>query len=149
MIERGDALVAHQLAILFVDLKDAQTNVELMLSLGIKLYVSHPHAPASDAEAAWLMESLVRIAEAKRDIDLEQCRLRHERKRQAGRLLARPPFGFKAAGPRGRRRLVPDRNEQLIIARILQWRAEGHTWTAIARHLRRLKIHNRSGNPWW
>jgi hypothetical protein len=101
-----------------------------------------------DSRSAVWQEVIDRLPTIAHFIGSTRSRLRRDavaHARQRGKLVARPPYGFRCVGSQGDRRLVPDRRQREIGRQIVALKQEGRTWEAIYWHLRRQKVRTRRG----
>ncbi len=108
-LERSDVVVFTMLDRGFCSLRDAADVVERWLARGIHLHIVHRSIDTSTPMGQLFVNLLPRFADLRpswlSERMAESLAYRRSRGRPPG---GSPPCGFKIAGPRGKRRFIPD-----------------------------------------
>lgn len=115
-------------------------------SAGRELLSVHDHLDTRTAAGRMVLNILMSVAQAEREMVVERTVAAIEHKRRRGECLGRPPYGFGLADDG--RTLKPCDAEQVILGLIRDCRDSGSGARAIARALNERGMPSRSGRPW-
>lgn len=141
-------VVALKLDRLFRDAEDALHQTRTWAERGIAMHLvdfGGQSIHSGNAIGRMLLTMLAAFAEFERATIAERTRQALAVKRSRGEALGQVPFGYRRDGAR----LVPDEQEQAILQRIRDARAEGQSYHAIAAALNRAHIPAKGGGRWY
>jgi site-specific DNA recombinase len=148
-VESGDVVVFTKLDRGFRNLRDALGTVKAWSRRGVGVVLLN----LAEGGAEVVGERVVRLLGAV--AEFERCRLggrvndhAAKRRREGRPVWGRHPYGFKTAGPRGKKGFVPDPYTRSIGAKIVEWHLAGWSFAALYLHLSGLGIKTRLGNSW-
>jgi DNA invertase Pin-like site-specific DNA recombinase len=147
--DRGDHVLVADYDRGFRNARELAALLEVWGARGVQLHVLdiglEPLTPAGRQVA----QAFRIAAQAEKFWAKEKGQEEFARRRREGKALTGvAPPGFRYAGPRGRRRLVPDEDDQAIMRKIIRWRMAGHTWEAIYLHLAKHGVKTPRGAEW-
>jgi len=148
-LKRGEAnaVIAVKLDRLFRSSVDALSTLETWQKAGIAIHIVDLGGMPFDSSSAvgkFLLSVLVATAEMEKNLICERTRAVLAFKKANGEAYNHPPYGYKRDG----KKLVPDPNEQAVIARILDLRARGYSLRRIATTLSAEGIPSKRNQTW-
>ncbi len=148
-LERGDAVVVARLGD-FRDTRDCLTQMRSWSQRGIAGHVLNPSLDNVTAQGRQGLALLRAAHNADRERAAERARTSWRRRRSGGKAANQHAgFGFKLAGGKGRRHVVPDPAERAIMSELVRLRDEERlTWDAIYFQFLRDGVRMRSGKEW-
>ncbi|HWB14460.1 MAG TPA: hypothetical protein VG826_34865 [Pirellulales bacterium] len=143
--ERGDHIVVASPEAMASTFDDFVQAVEVSASLGCHVHVAETGSDYGDASQLAGLQHVAAIGRQVVDFNARQSRRRRQvanarRRLKGGHVAGSPPMGFKVAGQRGKRRLVPDEEARVTMRYIVQCRNDGHGFGAIAAYLRKNRV---------
>jgi DNA invertase Pin-like site-specific DNA recombinase len=148
-LEAGDVVLFTRLDRGFRNLRDALGTIAAWGRRGVQVVLLVLAVGPGEPVREGVARLLAAVAE------FERCRLSGrvndhaaERRRQGRPVWGRHPYGLKTAGPRGKKRYVPDLYTRGIGAKIVQWHLAGWSFAAIYLHLSGLRVKTRRGTEW-
>ena len=149
-VEAGDCVVFTKLDRGFRNVKDLVNTLEHWSEQRqVRMILMDLNADSNTPVGRMLIQMLGAVAE------FERARLRErlrdaiaQRRREGLAVGGKPTYGMKLAGPKGKRRLVPDPHTRRIGAKILEWHLAGWSVQAIYIHLLSNKVKTRQGTEW-
>lgn len=88
---------------------------------------------------------LAQVAEWERHRIAERTRESIKQRRRTFKPLGEPPYGYKIAGPKGKRHFVPDPDERKVGKMMVKWHMEGYSMRAILSNLQLWGVQTRKG----
>lgn len=137
----GDIILFPELGRSFRSLRDLLDTCDRLGARGVRLWVQDLGLDTGTEAGRDLLRRLALVDEFQRGRWGEQSRiqvLKERADRRAGkvRLRGRPPWGTRAAGKAGNRRLEVQPEEFAVGQLIVRWRLAGHSYQEIAEHLK-------------
>lgn len=140
----GCALVVYSLARLARSVRDTLDVAELLDKAGADLVSLSERIDTTSAAGRMVFRMLAVLAEFERDLTAERTREALAHKRERGEAYSPTPFGYRREGDR----LVADTEAQEAIGLILELRADGMSYRAIAAVLERRGVPTVRGGKW-
>jgi len=140
-------VVALKLDRLFRDAIDCLTVVQEWDRAGIALHLLDQGGQAVNTQSAmgrFFLTILAAIAEMERNLIGERTKTALRYKKQNGKVYAPTPFGYQRDGED----LRPDPRELRALELMKKLRAQGYSYRAIAKELRRRRIPTKRGGRW-
>lgn len=140
-VSAGDIVLFPELGRSFRSLRDLIDTCDRLGARGVRLWVQDLGLDSGTEAGRDLLRRLALVDRFQHGLTGERIRaqIRKERaERKAGkvRLRGRPPWGSRAAGKAGNRRLEVQPEEFAVGQLIVQWRLAGHSYQEIAKHLK-------------
>ena len=143
----GDTIIAYKLENCFVSIENAVDTITELLERNIFLNFVELGIDVSSEYGQSVMETVNTFLEFNRDIRSQRIKTNLRRKKlEKGPRNNQSPMGYKIVRNEGKGYFVPDHKEREQIAKIIQWRNEGNTWSEILR--RNKPKHRANGNKW-
>jgi DNA invertase Pin-like site-specific DNA recombinase len=144
----GDCIVVVSLGNAFRNHDDFIAAEAALTDRGIELHIAGGASSESILDPRIRAELLTVLAVAEKERASETAKERYAECRRQGKAIGRAPLGMKWAGPRGHRRLVPDRHDRAIMQSIRNAAEAGGSldeifWILLCRGVRRS-----SGREW-
>lgn len=140
-------IVALKLDRLFRDAEDALHQTRAWAERGVTMHLvdfGGQSIHSGNAIGRMLLTMLAAFAEFERAIISERTRQALAVKRQRGEVLGQIPYGYQRDG----NELMPDPQEQAVLARILDMRQQGMSYHAIARALNAEGVPSKDAGKW-
>ncbi len=135
----------------FRDVADALRQSQEWDKQGITLHVVNlggETVSTASATGKLMLTLLAAVSEFERGLLRERTRSALAVKKARGERVSRhPQYGFRLS--QDGKRLVSDKREQAVIARVIAWRKEGKTLQAICGLLEKSGVRNRAGKTQW
>jgi DNA invertase Pin-like site-specific DNA recombinase len=147
-LEKGDCIIFTKLDRGFRNVVDLVETLKSWQARGVRVILLDMRVDTGTPIGMMIVTIFAAVAE------FELARMRERRldsnaeRRRQGLAINQNRYGFKVAGPKGRRYFVPDPKARAIGAKILEWREAGWTYEAIYLHLFKNKILNPFGREW-
>lgn len=147
---KGDGIrhvVALKLDRLFRDAIDCLTVVRDWDRAGIALHLIDQGGQAVNTQSAmgrFFLTIMAGVAEMERNLIGERTKIALQHKRKNGKVYGPEPFGFRREGED----LLPDPQELRALELMRKLRAEGYSYRAIAKELRRRRVPTKAGGRW-
>jgi DNA invertase Pin-like site-specific DNA recombinase len=146
------AVVACKLDRLFRDAADALVNTRAWDGAGVALHLLDLGVDTSSPMGRAFLTMAAAFAELERNLIAERTRVGLEQARREGAILGRSALGWArtdATDDDGRRVVVELDAEAAAVARIVELRDGGATWTAICDALAAEGHATKNGGKWW
>jgi len=140
-------VVALKLDRLFRDAIDCLTVARDWDKAGIALHLIDQGGQAVNTQSAmgrFFLTIMAGVAEMERNLIGERTKLALQHKRRSGKVYGPEPFGFRREGED----LLPDPRELRALELMRRLRAEGYSYRAIAKELRRRRVPTKNGGRW-
>jgi site-specific DNA recombinase len=132
-------------------------NTLKLLSMAEKYFYDKNHTLHSltenidtkTADGKYFLANMAAMAQRERDLTSERIKAILEYKREKGCYLGGVPYGFKIIGEKGKKKIIPDEKELLLIRKIKRLRSEGKTFQEISDFLNKKKIPTKKNTAVW
>lgn len=141
--KRVDAIVIYKLDRLARNTVEALDISQLMDTKGVALHSITERLDTKSALGRFFFTLMASLAAMERELIAERIRAAMQRKRERGESNGNPPYGFLACDGM----LIPNKEEQAVIARIRGLRSAGNTIHEIVAILDGEGVRNRRGQP--
>lgn len=136
----GDVVVMQKADRGWRNMLDCLATVQDWSRRGIRLIFTTFDIDTGSLYGDIILKVMAMVAELERTMMCERMRHFHARRRAEGKKTAVRKYGFKTAGPKGRRVLVPDPFQRIIGAKLLEWYMAGWTQEQIMKHCHKKEI---------
>lgn len=138
-------LVIHKLDRLARNVKEAVEIADLLQKKGAALHSINERLDTGSASGRLFYNILSAMSQWEREVIAERTKTALSVKRDKGQRISRhAPYGFHFNGDGA---LCEDTQEQAVIAKIRDLKAQGHTIRGIVEHLEANGYRNRAGKP--
>ena len=140
-------VVAMKLDRLFRSTQDALDHISRWDAEHVTLHLCDmggQHLNTASAMGRMMLTLLASFAEFERNLISERTAAALAHKKHTRQAYNQTPYGFRKEG----KMLVADDKEQLVLARIFEWRAEGHSLWSIVSRLNDLGVTAKKGGKW-
>jgi len=150
MLKRGDHVIVARLDRAFRRVKDCYDTVLVWDSMGVRVHFLDMGLDTGTHVGRMMMGMLAVVAEFEHARICERNREAALRRKNKNIPVGKPPpkIGWKYVGPKGKRRLVSDENDQKVLDLIEEWKDRGNSFYEIFRHLWFNKIQTHAGRLW-
>jgi DNA invertase Pin-like site-specific DNA recombinase len=149
-LEKGD----HLLVLRFTDLigarlRDMGLLMEQLEYRGVVLHLADMGLRSDGEQGKEFLRVLLGLGEFDRATRADRAKDGWTLRRAGGKAVnGSAPQGYKMAGRKGRRRIVPDASEQAVMEAIAEWREQGRSVEEIRAHLAKQGCLTRAGREW-
>ena len=152
VLQRGDVVIAAKMDRIFRNTEDALSTANAMADMGVALVIADMGCdPVTGSGVAKLFFSiLASVAEFERNRIAERVNDGKQAKKKAGGFIGGYlPYGMKVEGSRRTGVLVPNPEEQKIIALVMEMHEKGETLGHICYQLTKKGYRSRNGVPFY
>jgi len=146
--KKAQHVVALKLDRLFRDAEDALRQTKAWDKAGIALHLVDMGGQTLNTASAmgrFFLNMMAGFAELERNLIAERTATALQHKKAHRKAYGPTPYGFDREGDS----LIPNPQEQEVIARIFAWRTEGWTLATIATELNQQKVPTKQGGKWY
>lgn len=140
-------VVSLKLDRLFRDAADALSQTRAWDKAGVSLHLVDMGGQAIDTSSAMgrmFLTMMAGFAELERNLISERTAAALQHKKAHGQVYGNTPYGYKRVGER----LVPEEQEQEVLANVRSLRSSGHSLRSIAHELTVSGIPTKKGGKW-
>lgn len=139
-LDRGDMVILPKLDRGFRNTEDALTTIRVWGERGIRVFFADWDIDVTTPAGRFFLAVGAAWAQLEREQAGERTRAALAVARKKGRHIGRLPFGLRAMGPKGSRRIEVIPEIYVVSKEILKWRLKDYTWEMIELHLRENNI---------
>ncbi len=156
-VKKGDIIICAKHDRMYRSLKDAVNTVSDWFELGVSIYFLNLGETPIDMKTPhtkFMLYMMMATAELEKDTISERTIKNLKFRKENGRTYSSAPFGWTNEGERGSNgkiidgKLIPNEEEQKIVAEIFNYKEIGHSLNKIAEILNSWGIKSKKGGKW-